>query len=98
MKLMLRVFIVLAWCAAFAAADKPHMMHKLVAKSNIVFSSTSHNAAYYVDSATGNGRMEDAEKIQVQVGDKMYDFYMEEGQCEIYDGSGDPAKNDEYGT
>ena len=101
MKLQL-VLAALVVCVAFAAADKPHVMRKLVAQSKFVqFGSNGdgneYKKVYYVDSSTVHARWESSlGDVYVRTRNKEYVFH--DGSCEYTASRGDPAQDIYFGT
>ncbi len=106
---MLRVLATLALCVMVATADKPHVMHKLVAKCedvDKVSNTAAYQQAFYVDSAKKRARAdkkmvgEEKGGGEVRTGGKLYSFTMDSGLCVITERgqSGDPAYATMFGT
>ena len=92
--------LALALCVVLAAADKPHLMHKLVATSQFVDPRNGNDdgSTYYIDSGTAHGRADDDFYVNVLSDGKVYLFEKDENKCTYYHEAGDPADLLDYGT
>ena len=104
MKLQLRVLAALVLCVAVAAADKPHQMRKLVAKSIGTIRGRQYETTHYLDDGAVRGRRDISREgvlleYKVLRDEKIYVFDMYDHHCRIEpDVHIKPTDSLEFGT